>query len=54
MKVADGFSIIKCGEQGHAYCACPLRTAKNDKPQASKIATQDKIKEDYASCLCYA
>ena len=29
----------KCGEQGHAYHACPLRTAKNDKPQASKIAT---------------
>ena len=25
----------KCGEQGHAYRACPLRTAKNDKPQAS-------------------
>ena len=40
----------KCGEQGHAYHACPLRTAKNDKPQASKIATQDKIKEDDASC----
>ena len=28
--------------------------AKNDKPQASKIATQDKIKEDDASCPCYA
>ena len=28
--------------------------AKNDKPQASKIATKDKIKEDDASCPCYA
>ena len=39
----------KCGEQGHAYRACPLRTAKNGKPQASRIATQDKIKEADAS-----
>ena len=35
----------KCGEQGHAYCTCPFWTAKNDKPQTSKIATQDKIKK---------
>ena len=44
----------KCGEQGHASRACPLRIAKNDKPQASKIATQDNIIEDDASCPCYA
>ena len=34
----------KCGEQGHAYRDCSLLMAKNDKPQASKIAMQDKMK----------
>lgn len=40
---------FKCGELGHAYRACPLKMAKNDKPQASMSTMQNKKEENNVS-----
>ncbi|MCO5559164.1 hypothetical protein L7F22_012757 [Adiantum nelumboides] len=45
---------FKCGEQGHAYQACPQRNARNEQPRASIIETPKEDAHCKGSPLSYA
>ncbi|MCO5583160.1 hypothetical protein L7F22_037069 [Adiantum nelumboides] len=45
---------FKCGEQGHAYQACPQRNARNEQPRASIIEAPKEDVHCKGSLLSYA
>ncbi|MCO5612978.1 hypothetical protein L7F22_067251 [Adiantum nelumboides] len=45
---------FKCGEQGHAYQACPQRNARNEQPRASSIEVPKEDVHCKGSSLSYA
>ncbi|MCO5568483.1 hypothetical protein L7F22_022182 [Adiantum nelumboides] len=45
---------FKCGEQGHAYRACPQRNARNEQPRASIIEAPKEDAHCKGSPLSYA